>query len=94
MGSSSNNIRGGDPTTKYNSYSDRLKKIRMALSAEADKAVLKVIWDKFYKKLKKLEYEVTKDNKVGWQRFSKTKAIEITNFFFADIIGPKAVIRL
>ena len=36
----------------------------MALSTEADKAVLKVIRDKFYKKLKKLEVKVTKDNKV------------------------------
>ena len=58
-------MRGGDPTTKYNGYSNRLKKIKMALSAEADKAALKVIRDKFYKKLKKLEVEVTKDNKVG-----------------------------
>jgi len=37
----------------------------MALSAEANKAALKVIRDKFYKKLKKLEVKVTKDNKVG-----------------------------
>ena len=58
-------MQGGDPTTKYNGYSDRLKKIRIALSVEANKAVLKVIRDKFYKKLKKLEVEVTKDNKVG-----------------------------
>ena len=66
----------------------------MALSIEADKAALKVIQDKFYKKLKKLEVKVTKDNKVRWQRFSKTKAIEITNFFFTNIMGPKAVIYL
>jgi hypothetical protein len=65
VGSSSNNVQGGDPTTIYNGCSDRLKKIRMVLSAEANKAVLKVIWDKFYKKLKKLEVKVTKDNKVG-----------------------------
>jgi len=57
-------MRGGDPTTKYNGYSNRLKKIRMALSTEANKAALKVAWDKFYKKLKKLEVEITKDNKV------------------------------
>jgi hypothetical protein len=43
VGSSSNNMRGGDPTTKHNGYSNRLKKIRMALSAEANKAALKVI---------------------------------------------------
>jgi hypothetical protein len=64
VGSSSNNVRGGDPTTKYNGCSDRLKKIRIALSVEADKAILKVVRDKFYKKLKKLEVEITKDNKV------------------------------
>ena len=58
-------MQGGNPTTKYNGYSDRLKKIRIVLSIEANKAVLKVVWDKFYKKLKKLEVEVTKDNKVG-----------------------------
>ena len=64
MGSSSNDIQGGDPTTIYNGCSDRLKKIRIVLSAEANKAALKVIRDKFYKKLKKLEVKVTKDNKV------------------------------
>jgi len=58
-------MQGGDPTTIYNGCSDRLKKIRIVLSAEANKAALKVIRDKFYKKLKKLEVEVTKDNKVG-----------------------------
>jgi len=36
----------------------------MVLSVEADKAALKVVRDKFYKKLKKLEVKVTKDNKV------------------------------
>jgi len=66
----------------------------MALSVEADKAALKVIWDKFYKKLEKLEVKVTKDNKVRRQRFSKSEAMEITNFFFANIMGPKAVICL
>jgi len=65
VGSSSNNIQGGNPTTKYNGCSDRLKKIRMVLSVEANKAALKVVRDKFYKKLKKLEVKVTKDNKVG-----------------------------
>jgi len=58
-------MQGGDPTTIYNGYSDRLKKIRIVLSVEANKAILKVIQDKFYKKLKKLEVKVTKDNKVG-----------------------------
>jgi hypothetical protein len=58
-------VQGGDPTTIYNGCSNRLKKIRIALSVEANKAALKVVWDKFYKKLKKLEVEVTKDNKVG-----------------------------
>ena len=66
----------------------------MALSAEANKAIFKVIQDKFYKKLEKLEVKVTKDNKVKWQRFSKRKAVEITNFFFANIIGLKAATRL
>ena len=66
----------------------------MALSIEADKAIFKVIQNKFYKKLKKLEVKVTKDNKVKRQRFNKYKAIEITNFFFANIIGPKAIICL
>ena len=42
-----------------------LKKIRIVLSAEANKAVLKVARNKFYKKLKKLEVKITKDNKVG-----------------------------
>ena len=36
----------------------------MALSIEANRAAFKVILDKFYKKLKKLEIKVTKDNKV------------------------------
>jgi hypothetical protein len=36
-------MRGSDPTTKYNGCSNRLKKIRIVLSVEADKAVLKVI---------------------------------------------------
>ena len=43
MGSSSNNIQNGEPTTKYNSYSNKLKKIRIVLSVEADKAALKVV---------------------------------------------------
>jgi len=94
VGSSSNNIKGSDPTTKHNTYSNKLKKIRMALSAKADKTALKITWDKFYKKLKKLEVKVTKDNKVKWQRFSKSKAIKITNFFFANMMGPKATICL
>ena len=94
MGSSSNNRQGGNPTTKYNACSNKLKKIRIALSTEANKAILKVTRDKFYKKLKKLEVKITKDNKVKRQRFSKYKAIEITNFFFTDIIGPKAVTHL
>ena len=91
MGSSSNNMKGSNPITKHNAYSDKLKKIRMALSAEANKAALEVVQDKFYKKLEKLEVKVTKDNKVKWQRFSKSKAIKITNFFFADMMGPKAI---
>ena len=66
----------------------------MALNTEADKAILKVTWDKFYKKLKKLEVKITKDNKVKQQRFNKRKAVEITNFFFTNIIGPKAAICL
>jgi len=65
VGSSSNDIQGGDPTTIYNGCSDRLKKIRIVLSVEANKAALKVARDKFYKKLEKLEVKVTKDNKVG-----------------------------
>ena len=91
MGSSSNNIKGGNPTTKHDAYSDKLEKIRMALSAKADKAAFKIAQDKFYKKLEKLEVKVIKDNKVKWQRFSKSKAIKITNFFFADMMGPKAI---
>jgi hypothetical protein len=93
VGSSSNDVQGGDPTAN-DGCSDKLEKIRMALSAEADKAALEIARDKFYKKLEKLEVKVTKDNKVERQRFSKSEAVEITNFFFADMMGPKAATRL
>lgn len=93
MGSSSNDVQGGDPTAN-DGCSNKLEKIRMALSAEADKAALEIARDKFYKKLEKLEVKVTKDNKVERQKFSKSEAVEITNFFFADMMGPKAATRL
>jgi hypothetical protein len=94
VGSSSNDVQGGDPTAKHDGCSDKLEEIKMALSAEADKAVLEIARDKFYKKLEKLEVKVIKDNKVERQRFSKSEAVEITNFFFADMMGPKAATRL
>ena len=66
----------------------------MALNIKADKTILKVIQDKFYKKLKKSKVKVIKNNKIKQQRFSKSKAVKITNFFFINIMGPKAVIHL
>ena len=69
-----------------------LKKNRIVLSVEANKIVFKIVWDKFYKKLEKLEVKIIKNNKVKWQRFSKSEAVEIINFFFANIIRPNAII--
>ena len=92
ISSNSNNIQSGDPIIKYNIYSNKLKKIKMVLNTKANKVIFKVIWDKFYKKLKKLKIKVIKDNKVKWQRFSKSKTVEINNFFFANIIGLKIII--
>ena len=66
----------------------------MVLSAKANKAAFEVAQDKFYKKFKKLKVKVIKDNKIEQQRFSKSEAVKITNFFFANIIGPKAATRL
>lgn len=52
------------------------------------------IRDNFYQQLAQLQVEVRVKNNLVIQRFTTEEATEITNFFFDDMTGPKALERL
>lgn len=59
---------------------------------EADESTIISLRNSFFKGLSELKIEKTQGK--GKSSFSKAEAIEITNFFFAEVLGPPATKRL
>ncbi len=72
----------------------RLEKLTLAMTAETDAQHLSAARDVFLEKLEKMKVKVATNNSQKTVGFTAGEAVEIANFFFAEMMGPKALGRL
>ncbi len=72
----------------------RLDNLTLGLSTEVDLGALATIREDFFHELCNLKVRISKDNKMVTEQFAIEEALEITNFFFTEMMGGQAINRL
>lgn len=70
---------------------DALDPITLSISVEADQRVIETARDRFFHELQELEFEIFRYHRLVEGAFEADKAVNITNFFFCEMIGPAAL---
>ncbi len=73
---------------------DQLESLTLAMTSEAGTEQLEKVRNAFFQELVKMRVKVTADNRTKVVGFAQDEAAEITNFFFVEMMGPKALGRL
>ena len=71
-----------------------LKPLRLDLTADVTADELMGYREEFLLELRQLVYTIRKDNKLVQEKFSEDECIDITNFFFSEVMGPSSLSRL
>ncbi len=73
---------------------DRLGALTLAIDSDVDTGRLQTVRDSFFRKLLGMRAPVMIDNKEQMAGFDEEEAVDITNFFFVEMMGPNAIHRL
>ncbi len=71
-----------------------LSVLTLPMSSRVGVEQLSIIRDEYYRSLMNSKFNVRKNNKLQDESFSDVDAVQMTNLFFNDLIGPEALKRI
>jgi len=64
------------------------------MTSDVNAAALSEMMKRFFQELRRLSMEVRTNNKLETKKFTDDEAVDITNFFFTEMMGPRCLGRI